>query len=244
MVRSSVKTITYSSGSRKYARSRQLVAKAAQLVRARMAGSTRAPIRTGGFYGLYNRRGREELKVIDTTLTTTNVGTGGTFFLLNGINQGSDYTQRIGRKVILKSLLLRATCLPNTSSSTPAGDVIRFLVVYDCQTNSATPAIGDVLQNSSINDPMNLNNRDRFKIVADKFVTLNACTYVATALTVGAPQTKQVKLYKKMNLEMIFSGTGATVGSIGTGALFLILISGFNGQSTALWTARVRYTDS
>ena len=236
MVRTSVKSITYSSGSRKVARSRQLVNKAAQLLRARMAGSTRAPLRTGGFYGLYNRRGREELKVIDAALTTTTVGTGSNIYLLNGVAQGTDYTNRIGRKVILKSLLIRATCIPNTASNTPAGDVIRMLVIYDCQTNSAAPVIGDILQNSSINDPMNLNNRDRFKVIADKYITLNACQYAAGTLTAGSPQTKQVKLFKKMNLEQIFSGTNNTVGSIGTGALFLVLISGFNAQSQALWT--------
>jgi len=209
-----------------------------------MASGTRAPLRTGGFYGLYNRRGREELKVIDTTLTTTNVPNTASIFLLNGVAQGTDYTNRIGRKIILKSLLLRSTCVPNTSSNTPAGDVIRFLIVYDCQTNSATPVIGDILQNSSINDPMNLNNRDRFKVVADKYVTLNACQYAAGTLTAGSPRTTQVKIFKKMNLEMIFSGTGATSGSIGTGGLFLVLIAGFNAQSTALWTSRVRFVDA
>lgn len=243
MPRTSVRTVTFQGSSRKIAAANRAVARARAIVRARGTGSLRAPLRTGGFLGTYNRRGREELKVIDITQTTVAATTAGTVTLLNGVTQGTDYTQRIGRKIWLKSILLRFTLVPNTASNTPAGDSVRLLVVYDAQCNSAAPVIGDILQNSAFNDPMNLNNRDRFKILADKFVTLGACQYNTGTLAAGAPFAKQVKIYKKMGMEQIFSGTGNTVGSISTGGIFLVIIAGFNSQTNVIYTARTRFLD-
>lgn len=244
MPRASVRTITFGGRSRKIMAANRAVARARAIIRTRNASSLRAPLRSGGFLGLYSRRGREELKVIDTTQTTTAAPTAGTVILLNGVAQGTDYTNRIGRKVIIKSLLMRYTLVPNTSSNTPAGDCVRLLIVYDAQCNSATPAIGDILQNSAFNDPINLNNRDRFKVLSDKYVGMGACQYAAGTLTAGAPFAKQVKVYKRMGLEQIFSGTGATSGSISTGGLFLIIIAGFNQQTNVIWTSRTRFVDA
>ena len=157
MVRSSVKTVTYSSGSRKVNRSRQLVAKASQLLRARMAGGTRAPLRTGGFYGVYTRRGRDELKVKDVTVTSQNLTNTAGFELINSIGQGSDYTQRIGRKVVVKSIFIRFTLIPNSANSAPNGDFARVIVLYDCQTNTVAPTVADVLSvQTDYLSPLNL----------------------------------------------------------------------------------------
>lgn len=245
MVRSSIKTVTYSSGSRKSAASRQSVARAAQLLRKRMVGAPRAPLRTGGFYGLYNRRGREELKVIDSGAGSGNFSNTGILVLLNGVSQGTDYTNRIGRKIILKSLLFRLTVVPNNSSAGLAvGDIARMVILYDCQTNAATPAVTDVLNLADFNEPMNLNNRDRFKVLSDKFITIGAATYTAGALTAGSPVPKQIKIYKKMNMEQIFGATGNTVGSIQTGAIWVLFISQGASASTYLYNSRIRFIDA
>ena len=248
MVRTSVKTISYSSGSRKVARSRQLVNKAAQLLRARMAGTPRAPLRTGGFYGLYQRRGRDELKVIDVANAVNGaIGTaGGSITLLNGVSQGTDYTNRIGRKIILKSLLARLNVVPNIANSAPQGDIIRIMIVYDCQTNAAAPVLSDIILNGTVTyqSPMNLNNRDRFKILSDKFVTMEANVYTAGALTAGSPRPKQLKIFKKMNMEQIFGGTGNTVGSIQTGAIWLVIVAATSAFSTITFETRVRFMDA
>lgn len=243
MVRASVKTITYTAGSRKTAAARRSVAKARELLRNRMVTSTRAPLRTGGFYGVYNRRGRDELKFVDTTVSGL-ATIGGTVNLLNGVTQGTDYNNRIGRKFTMKSLMVRiGISYGNVAGVGSTGNIIRILVVYDAQTNTVTPAVTDVLQSANYLSPMNLNNRDRFKILSDKWWNTDAFVFAAGAITNGTFTPQMEKYYKKINLETQNGGTNNLVGSITTGGVFLIVISGGAGNLVDVYT-RVRYTDS
>lgn len=133
---------------------------------------------------------------------------------------------------------------PNSATSLPIGDYVRTLVVYDCQTNSATPATTDILEVASFESPMNLNNRDRFKVIFDKVHVMNPVTYTGAALTAGSPFAKHMYKYKKINLEVINSGTGGTAGSIQTGGIFLLIIGLNNNGSTTNYYSRVRFTDA
>jgi len=243
MVRSSVKTITYKSGSRNTTAANRVVAKAATLLRKRMAAAPRAPLRTGGFYGVYNRRGRDELKFIDNSATAQATSAAGIIALLNGITQGADFNNRIGRKVTMKSLLLKVSVgLLSTTSS--LGGVHRFLVVYDAQTNGATPAITDVLATANYLSPMNLNNRDRFKVLMDFYHKTDAYTVTAGAISAGSFTDTIENRFRKFNLEEQFSGTTNAVGSIATGAVFLIVISDVGTAPIFDFYSRIRYTDT
>lgn len=201
----------------------------------------RAPARTGGFYGVSSRRGQSELKVVDTTTAgVIPVAQAGSVTLLNGVATGTDYTSRIGRKIVLKSILMRFFFFDTTTTSN--GDNVRIIIFYDCQTNAAAPAVTDVINVADPLQPMNLNNRDRFLILKDKMITYNPGVYAANVLTGGNPVNKSWKTYKKMSKETIFGGTGATVGSIQSGGLFLLLIS-TNAQGNLNYNARVRFLD-
>ena len=152
----------------KQAAAKSAVAKA----RAAIIASRRAtaPPRTGGFFGSWNRPGGlgPELKTIDVSTTTISpVAVAGATVLLNGVAQGSDYTNRIGRKVLLKSMLFRANMYPVLNTASPIGNTIRLLLVYDSQTNGALAAVADVLNAATYLQPTNLNNRDRFRILLD-----------------------------------------------------------------------------
>lgn len=244
MVKYTVKT--YSGGranSSKVAASRKLVTKAAQLLRSRNATAPRAPLRTGGYYGSYLRRGRDELKYIDTTSTGTVNGTG-SLTLLNGIAQGQDITQRIGRKAILKSIYFRLDLYPSTTASSPTGDIVRVLVVYDCQTNSSAPGLGNILISPQYLSPMNLDYRDRFKILIDKHVTMPANVYTTGNISAGEGQPKIVKVFKRLNMDQVFSGTANTIGSIATGSIYLVLLALGTNVTTANMWCRIRFTDS
>lgn len=224
---------------------RKKLARAAYIASKRMVSLPRAPLATRGFYGLYSGRGRNELKIIDNPAGTGAAPAAGVLILLNGVSQGTDYTNRIGRKILLKSLLFRFTVVPtNTVLHATQGDVVRLLLIYDCQTNAATPAVSDVLASVAYNAPMNLTNRDRFKILADKYYTMASFDFSAVpALVSGSPRPVQSKVYKKMSLEEIFGGTGATVGSIQTGAIWALVIA-LNGVCTYVYDSRVRFLDA
>jgi len=229
-----------------YSQRKQAAASAAvKRARATIISSRRllAPPRTGGFFGLYTQRGREELKTIDSgTITQSPVAVAGNLVLLNGVATGTDYTNRIGRKIIMKSILMRFWLLP-VGTTESLGDYVRVMLVYDKQSNSAAPTVADILNTATYLEPNNLNNRDRFVILKDKSVTFNPANWAAGAVTTGDPQTKQLKFYKRCHTETIFSGTGATVGSIQSGSLYLLMISS-TAESVIAWNSRVRFFDA
>jgi len=232
--------------SRKGYAAAQSLRKAAKILRGRSSGILGLP-RTGGYTGNYVQfrsfgSGARELKFIDTEFLSVNIPTTGAVNLINGVAQGTDFNQRIGRKTVMKSMLANITLFPNATALN--GDFVRLLVVYDTQTNSAAvPNVNDILTGNDVNAPMNLNNRDRFHVVMDKKYTFYPATYTAGNVTGGAPVTRWCSKYKKMTKDTIYSGTGATTGSIQTGAiLFLALSSGATINMNFYF--RVRFYDS
>lgn len=243
------------SNKRKYAYSKSTKGKRGAAIALRRAAATLrrsygpplGPVATRGFYGLWQSRGRNELKTVDVsgTNTTPISTTTGTVSLINGVATGTDYTNRVGRKIILKSLLLRIMFNPVVTGTVDAtlGDNVRLICVLDMQPNGVVISGSDLLLNTgSPTDPLNLNNRDRFKIIWDKMISFPSYKTTTGSLTTGSPTAKCMKLYKKMSQEVIFNGTGSTIGSIQTGALYLFqLCQGGFTQST--FSTRVRFID-
>lgn len=205
-----------------------------------------APFRTGGFFGLWNGRRATELKTIDNNSApiSSNIPNTGNISLLSGVAAGTDYNQRIGRKIMLKSILLRLNIQPVSTTSQPVGDAVRIIVFYDTQTNGAIPLVADVLQSANYTSPLNLNNRDRFKVIMDKYLGTEAAVYTAGALTSGSPKVRALTKYRKCGLEAIYSGTGATVGSIATGGIFILYISQANNVNNIQIDSRIRFMDN
>jgi len=207
-----------------------------------MVATPRAPLRTGGFYGVYNGRRRDELKFVDTTIATTPFTLVGSIVLLNGVTQGTDFNQRIGRSVSMKSLLFRFTVEKATGANSD-GATARIILFYDAQTNGAAPAVTDVLATASHLSPMNLNNRDRFKILADSYLETEAFVNTAGVISAGSYCERTKTIYKKMTMECQFSGTTNAVGSIATGGIFALFISSeLNGTGYSVYS-RTRFTD-
>jgi len=202
-----------------------------------------APLRTGGFFG--TRRTITEKKTVDVDPVSVNVTSTATFNLLNGIATGTDFTDRIGRKVNLKSLFIRYNVGPEDQTVTD--NLVRILVVYDNQTNGAAPIIGDVLKSANSLSQLNLNNRDRFKVLWDKEIQLTFASNTATvAVSFGQNGYCGKKFKSLRNLEMIFGGTAATVASIQTGSIYLITIGSATAgaASTFSFSSRIRFVDA
>jgi len=248
MARSQLKGKSYGS-TRKVAAARAAVNRASSILRAR-GTSYMAPSSSRGFYGNYKsngRRGFPELKFIDNFANGNPVTNTGTTVLINGVGQGTDYNQRIGRHAIMKSILLNWNVYLDSSQAaglTGEGIWGRIMIVYDGQPNSGSLAsVTDILQVDDVNSPMNLNNRDRFKVIYDKRVGIAGATYTSGTLTTGNPEDKGGSKYKKCKLDMVFSGTGATIGSISTGSLILLFICDVSALALNYYT-RVRFIDN
>lgn len=198
------------------------------------------PLRTGGFYGLYNGRNRVEMKFLDTNVAAQDMSSGPTINLVNGIAQGTDYNNRVGRRFLMKKIQINLEINPGVAQT--VAEQGRVLVVYDNQSNGAAPAIGDILSISSTTSFMNLNNRDRFKVIWDKRYK---CPVVAATNNSEFIQIDQY--FRKCALEVTNSGTGATVGSIATGGLYVIGLSDGNTATqvpTISFNCRIRYQDA
>lgn len=199
-----------------------------------------------------------EKKVNDLTTATYQVNTSGSITLLANPVLGSDFNNRIGRKVVLKSAYIRgqvkldwagAGGLPATAGI--AAQLARFMLVCDLQPNGAAPAITDILVESTAESQLNLNNRDRFRILSDKTYVFDPVINVQTATQAQLCYNRTiypVKKYKKIDQEMIFNATnGGTVADITSGALYMVWIgtvaSGV-GDVNAVVSTRVRYVDS
>ncbi|AXQ66153.1 MAG: coat protein [Cressdnaviricota sp.] len=179
------------------------------------------------------RRGPEK-KYIDTSQAVGALAAA-SITLLNGTATGTDFTNRIGREILMKSIYLRLTAYNGTDQDAS----LRIMLVYDKQPNGATPAITDILTASDIISPNNLNNKDRFTTISDKV------RKISTASDRGFWHKK----YKYIQYNTQYSGTTNVINSIASGALWLVLIPIINstGASTANfvvgYTNRVRFVD-
>lgn len=198
-----------------------------------------APARTGGWYGP-SLRSVTEKKVIDTVTATYSLQlTSPQVVLLNGCATGTDYTNRIGRKTFNNSVYIRGMAYAKGNNNGTA--LFRMILFWDMQPNGVLAGAGDILQEATVESQLNINNRDRFKVLWDKQGVLG---YANATLAYGQ-NAVPIKKYKKLNMETIFDGTDASVGSIQTGVLGMLFMSNLNsGTPAADLSFRVRFTDS
>jgi len=204
-----------------------------------VSSTTQQAIRTGGWA---NPTRGGELKFKDTALTLIPVQ-GGTAFtapnapsLLNGLVPGSSASERIGRKITIKSVLIRWQAFLDPASV--GGTPLRIMVFYDKQANAADPAVTDVLLNNQFTSANNLSNRDRFVTIFD-----NITEVVSTQNNFAIAGT----LYKSLNLETMYNaGNAGTIGDISSGSIYIMAAQ--SGKVTVqpvniVAQCRVRYTD-
>lgn len=203
----------------------------------RLSGTTQQAIRTGG-WASPSRAGSQELKFVDTSnigvQPASGVMTVGA--LCNGIVPGSGASNRIGRKIVMKSILLRWSIA--LSPTTTQGGTFRVMIVYDKQANATAPVVTDILLSANYTSQNNLSNRDRFVILSDM---------ITDPISAGGNYSLSGKLYKKLNLETMYNaGVAGTIGDITTGSLYILI--GNNGtfataQPIITYETRVRYED-
>lgn len=194
-----------------------------------------------------------EKKVQDIAVATYQVNTTGSFTLLCIPVVGADMNARVGRKINIKSVYIRGyvglqAALLSTADSEIPPQQARMIVFADMQPNAAAPAVTDLLNTATPASHLNLNNRDRFKILADKIFTFDSYINVSTATQSRAGvgvNCLRVKCYKKMNLETIFNAVnGGSIADITSGALYMFWIgSQAASDANAIVGTRVRYTD-
>ena len=180
---------------------------------------------------------RGELKDITTTTTNTiGLPATSTVTLINGVGTGVTPNNRIGRRITMKSLLVRGTF---AMAATGTGNSpLRVVIVYDRQTNKAAPAATDVFTADAIYAAQLLDNSRRFQVLMDEEVE---------AFGAAGPAAHQFVRYIKMNLPVEFDNTGvSTVAGITTGSVYMFAWSSGNLTVAAPFSTiltRIRFSD-
>lgn len=188
---------------------------------------------------LYQAREVEEWKNVDTTFTDVALNATDGFSvprLISGVAQGVATNERVGRKIVFKSLHLRfhlGTAVGTNQFFCP----IRICVIYDRQTNGVAPVLANIFAGAGgrFDDPLNLANSDRFVVITDQIYEAQAG---------GTNSSTWGKMYKKFALESVYGGTGATTADINTGGFYIMLATtGGAAAPTINMNVRLRYTD-
>lgn len=184
---------------------------------------------------MYRMRGQARFgrsaNYADLAFATYDCSTTGSIALLNTVATGAAQTQRVGKKILMKSLQIRGLV---TNKATTISSQVAWMIVYDRRPAAALPLITDILNSISPNSFLNDANSARFKILHRWSETLLGDVAVAadtndeTAYNVD----EYLKIPKK-NRKVSYgaAGTGA-IGDIDQGALYLVTVGG-NAAGTA-----------
>jgi len=209
------------------------------------------------------RRLGKEKKSIDLPIANYGLSSTAVFTPINLIRTGSTFTNRIGRKIEMKSI--RINGFLDVIRASLDKDYVRVMIVYDRQPTGALPAISDLLQDSdqatanttnSVSAP-NVNNVDRFHVLRDYRIT----PPVVSAFTSAGSYTIQndidplcpafkfdcyMKL-KGLSTQYKADSSPSVIGDIATGTLYLVtygLIASGSEAFQLVANVRLRFEDA
>ena len=182
-----------------------------------------------------------EFKALDIALTGT-FSTTAAMACLNAPAPGTAMNQRIGREIMIRSIEVRLTATSDANAAGVVGGIWnRCIIFYDRQTNTAAPAVTDLLTAADCWAPRNLDNRHRFTILHDSRFFLSPVTPGIDVMH------RDLSWYRRMRHPTTYNAVGGgTVADITSGGLFILLLGteavGSN-PPIANGYARIRYTD-
>lgn len=194
-----------------------------------------------------------EIKAIDIVqsgLAYRLPATATNLILLNGIQAGAGFFNRIASRIEMRNLHIRGTVNNVTTSFM---QTLRLLVVYDRQPTGALPVVSDILQSrtqtgapttSGVSE-INLDFRDRFTIIRDIEHFAPSATNTAGAVTNAAFQgvgasfaiNEFIKL-KGLGCHFKSTTSPTAIADIATGALYAMFVSDIQDSA---WQANVGF---
>lgn len=187
----------------------------------------------------------KETGYVDSNISPAAGNTTGTIQLINTIAAGTGVTQRVGKKVQLKSLQIRG--IMNSDSATLISQYA-VMIVWDRRPSGALPLITDILDSVSPISFLNDANSSRFKVLwRDDFVNINSNTN-ANNEAVAKVYNEFIKFSKKSKANRTTykaAGTGV-IADIDEGALYFISVGGNvsgTADSVGSFNTRLRFWD-
>lgn len=204
--------------------------------------------RTSGNFGRFGKSGEE--KFFDSSYTSTVVASSGQIAQdsLNEIAQGTQESQRIGRKVTIKKILINGSFyLPSTATVADCNDRARFILYVDRQANGAAAGIsgtGGLLELAAVDSFNNLSASQRFYILHNKWYDVNSTGGAGngTADTYTGSR-RSFKIKKNVSIPIEFNSTTGAITEIRSNNLGVLLISN-SGKVQCGFRCRLRYKDN
>lgn len=205
-------------------------------------------------------KGTAEKKEILTSLASTLNTTQNNVILLNGVAEGTDYNQRVGREVTHNYIEVNIVISSNAASGSGLpGDCGFWAIILDRQPAGSLPAFNTMFDDSlSIGQGLDFRitstNQDRFKIISrNEWSCGNTGSFTASVQGGSGAQPYHVKEFidlskiKGRDSTTNFNATSAAIGSIDSGCLYFVVASTFgstgNLVSTVVGAAKYRFTD-
>lgn len=200
-----------------------------------------------------------EIKTVDINPTSNNfrlVATPPTGNLLNGLQTGAGYFNRIGSKIRMKSIQLRGVI---TQSATAVEGYLRMLIVYDKQSNGTLPDLVDIIESrnnagtalTTIYSQAKTENRERFEIIRDKVWRNPSATFTGGVQTngpsyPGVDDSWEFNEFIKLNSKKVsYKNSTGGISDITTGSLMVFFFcAGTDSAWTCNWSSRLRFYDN
>lgn len=185
--------------------------------------------------------------------------------LLNGIAQGTDQNQRVGKRVRIRNIGIRGTVEGNQDSTGVCDPgLCLILLIYDRQSVTGTPTAADILQYGVGDGPapgtshpsstfLNMANAERFVVLRRWMKVLGPWEKDNGQLGYCDKGAMEIDWNLDVDLEVIWSGAGTGVNQIKKGALYLCCTGDvavrsisipLNNDYKFVFHARIRYVDS
>lgn len=198
--------------------------------------------RTGGFYGRFTGP-QAEMKFHDKDVAIVGATAGALDTSLNLVAQGAGESERVGRKIVVRKFNCHWTCfLDPTATAGSTSDLLRVIFYVDKQANGAAATAAQILETGSSYPYQafrNLANVDRFQILKDFTVALNAMGSTGASAT---ETQKQGRFSLNCNIPIEFDGATGALTEIRSNNIGCLVL-GERAGSDFRAAIRLRYSD-
>lgn len=204
--------------------------------------AARGYLRKVGYYGRYSGSPGQEVKFRDTNLDLQ-FGVAGfvSDAFMPDISQGTGESNRIGRYIKIKKIMMRYT-IEIEPDTTPAlaPCTIRMMIILDTQCNGSSTNVGDLLEAPAfIRSFNNMSNSGRFRVLADKYTTMNPSNFDLTTTTLA--RSGFWSYNKPILIE--YSGTTGVLAEQRSNHVYIMLYADQALRARLLATIRYRFCD-
>lgn len=179
---------------------------------------------------------KPEKKNYDAAGSTGNVAGGNAWSEIDHVNPiptGTSGSERIGRKIQMKSVQLRWI-----SSTTSNNAPVRIAIIYDKNPSGSLPIVSDIWGADNFNALSVLANSERFIMLADEVHNAS----FGGSLSGGTQQAGTI--FRKINLPSMWSGTTSGAITSQTEGAVYIMSSTLGPVGAGIgYYCRIRYTD-